>query len=143
MATETLDATGIRVDMIDTANRKRFGHPSWVVPFGGGRVEDAGVVVEVRPNVDMPTGQWRGYEEIEALADQVEADGGFMWQGDEIGVGDEIIVGKDALKLLSTMWERAEARNVDGEALAVARKQGEEAARRQVREELKAVASRT
>jgi hypothetical protein len=160
MATETLDATGIRIDLIDTTDRERFGHPSWVVPMGGGRVEDGGIVVEVRPNVEMATERWRGYEEIEALADMVEANGGFMWQGDEITVGDEFVVGRDALRLLTTitvgdefvvgrdalrllttMWKRAEERGADRDAVTAARRQGEQAARRQVREELKTVAA--
>src|SRR4029077_3067996 len=73
------------------------------------------------------------YEAIEALADTVESNGGFMWTGDNIAVGDDILVGRDVVRLLTVLWKRAGEREGDGDSLARARKQGEEAARREVR----------
>lgn len=127
-----LDAEGIRIDLIDTENRGRFGHPTWVLPLGGGTVREGGVIVEVRPAVDMATDEWRSYDATEKLADQVEHGGGFMWHGDEIHIGNEIVVGRDALKLLTALWHRASEREGDKDIAAAAYKQGFAAAKRQL-----------
>lgn len=136
-----MDASGISVAVNRGTRSPRTR--SWVVPLGGGRIEDEDVTIEVSPNVEMPEDRWRDYEAIEALADTVESNGGFMWQGDDVAVGDEILVGRDAMRLLTVLWKRAGEREGDGDSLDRARKQGEEAARRAVRAELKAVAART
>lgn len=127
-----MDAEGIRIDLIDTENRGRFGHPTWIIPLGGGTVREGGVTVEVRPAVEMATDRWRDYAAIEKLADKVEHGGGFMWHGDEIHVENEILVGRDALRLLTALWKRAAEREGDKDVAAAAYKQGFAAAKRQL-----------
>lgn len=136
-----MDAEGIRIDLIDTENRGRFGHPSWVIPLGGGTVREGGVTVEVRPAVDMATDRWRDYDAIEKLADKVERGGGFMWHGDEIHVDNEICVGRDALRLLTTLWKRAGEREGDKNIAEAAYKQGFDAAKRELVDAVRAIES--
>lgn len=106
-----LDAKGIRVTIYDL-DKKGAGHPSWVLPMGGGRVKrDDRLSVEVCPEVDMSVERWRDHNEIIRIAREVEIDRGFIWQGDEIVVGDDILVGRDALKLLAELNRRANKRS--------------------------------
>jgi hypothetical protein len=128
---------GMRIDLFDPKQHGRGrGHPSVVVPFNGGSFEVDGIQIEMRPNVewDRDSYDWRGYERINELADQVHRDGGFGWSGDEIHIGDEILVGRDVVKLLAELNRRYGAR-VDAAGkpdLDAAYQQGFDAALRQV-----------
>jgi hypothetical protein len=123
--------TGLTVDLIDTNDRTRFGHPRVQLPPQGGIVREGGVTVEVRPTIpEDEIGRSRSYDEIVALAEKAEKNGGFIRSGDEAHVGDAILAGRDLIEFLSVLWRRAEERAGDQSA---AYRQGYEQARGELR----------
>lgn len=127
---------GVTVDLIDTRDRSRFGHPRWTLPLQGGIVRDGGVTVEVRPTIEQADAfDWRPYNQLVGLAERAEQNGGFARSGDEIHVGEDILVGRDALEFLTVMWHRAAERAGDQDA---AYRQGYEQGKRETRDAVKA-----
>lgn len=114
--TEIPDASGIRVDLVRVPHHGQ-GHPSWEIPLGGGEVKipadelphekDGYIVIEVRPQVEMPTGHWRDYDDLERLCIMADKQGGYMCVGDAIEIGDEILVGRDVVNFLTHALRRA------------------------------------
>lgn len=112
---DDLDATGIRVMLTDLKYTDRLGpgSPVWTIPLGGGRVQADGILVEVEPVVEMPKGRWRDHGELDRLAAISERNGGFIRSGDAIHVGDEILVGRDAMEFVIHLNRRANQRIQD------------------------------
>lgn len=125
----------LRVDLIDTRPGKRgVGHPSWEVNARGAKVEDDGIIVEVRPDEelaaaldanDYPTS--RSYDEIVRICQQAETNGGFGRKSHEIHVGDDVLTGRDVVEFLTTMWRRASERVGAKDAVEEALRQGYDA----------------
>lgn len=74
---------------------------------------------------------WRSYDEITAIAERAERDGGFARHGgpdgEEIHVGEHILVGRDALEFMVSLWRRAAERQGYGRAVREARARVKEA----------------
>ena len=108
-----MDATGIEVTLNEHHKR---GATRWVIPLGGGVIRQEGFTIEIHPQVELSRNRWRTYDEVEQLAATVEKSGGYIYSGDTIHVGDEILAGRDAMELLTHLNRRANDRHTRDEA---------------------------
>lgn len=130
--------------MVIDLNNRGGGHPTYYLPLGGGEVSytdnDQDIRIEVAPNVDMRNDEWRDHKAIFRLADLAEKAGGFMWSNDDIHIDKEILAGRDVIHLLAELNRRALERAQPGkEGTDAAYRQGFEAARRQMEDQLRSL----
>ena len=127
-----------RLTISDLRPDGRVGTPTWqweIDVHGGEQRIDGLVAVEIAPLDQVPE-RTRDYPAVRRLADAVERNGGYATVGGlggtELRVGDEIVVGEDALQLVMELNRRAQPGNAD--AITEAFRRGHEAGVRAARE---------